>query len=124
MNLNMYLNPCSVSLALACVYELVPGGNSILHVFNNDAEAKMFWEQGKSSNKTDGCWLYVPSGSSRYNLKWNEKSKIKCSERLWLYVSHYNGCSNETVCTTTLLKRFIDNEGKNPYFERAEIFPL
>ena len=122
----MNLNPRNVSPALACVYDLTPGlnnDNPVLHIFNTDNEAKIFWEQGLS-DETDGYWFYIPSYSSRLNLYWNEKSIFKCAERLWLYISHYNGCTNETICTTTLLKQFIDDEVKNPYFERSELFKI
>lgn len=126
----MNLNPLNVSSELACVYELTPGlnnDNPILHIFNTDDEADSFWDQGIFSHRTDirwAQWLCIPKHASRYNLDWNKESIFKCTEPLWLYVSHYNGCTNETICTATLLKWFIDEESKNPYFERAEIFPL
>ena len=123
----MNLNPLNLAPALACVYEHTPelnDDNPILYVFNTDDEADSFWDQGISSNKTDRCWLCIPCYGSRYNLSWSKKSIFKCAEPLWLYVSHYNDCTNETICTATLLKKIIDDESKNPYFERAEIFPL
>ena len=115
-----------ISPALACVYELTPGKNNdnpILYIFNSDEEAKTFWDTG-NDDSTDGYWFYIPKHGSRYTLHWNEGSKLACSEKLWMYISHYNGCTNETICTTTLLKKFINDEANNPYFERSEILPV
>lgn len=124
----MKIRLSNISPALACVYELTPGKNNdnpILHIFNSDEEAKAFWDNGIDVS-TDGYWFYLPSHNLSLckNLEWNENSKLVCSDKLWMYISYYNGCTNETICTTTLLKKFIDDEAKNPYFERSELFPV
>jgi len=123
-NGKVYTGLRNISPALSCVYELTPGknnDNAILYIFNTDEEARAFWENGDWS-RDDGYWFLMESHKHYKLPEWNENCRIVCSEPIWLYVSHYNGCENETICTTSLLNQFVIDESKNPYFERAELF--
>lgn len=106
-----HLSISSISPALSYVYEF-----GIIHIFNSDDEAECFYAENGSNG------VLVKAYAHQRKPVVHEVCKLVCNEPLWLYVSHYNGCVNETVCTSSLLKRFIDNEAKNPYFERSELF--
>ena len=108
----MYHLPISsISPALAYVYE-----DGIIHIFNSDNEAELFYAESSSNG------VLVKAHTHGKKPIPHKACKLICSEPLWLYVSHYNGCTNETVCTNSLLKHIIDDEAKNPYFDRSEIF--
>ena len=113
-----------ISSALACVYCIVPelnNGKPILHVFNTDEEAKTFYDN-HNTKENNGYYLLFKIYERPRITKRYEICKIVCSELLWLHIGFYQGCVTETVCTTTLLKNFIDSDEKNPYFKHMELY--
>ena len=105
-----------ISPAMPCVYK--SGDKPVMYLFNTNDEAERFHKTHEANHML--FMAYEPKKLP----KWDESCRIVCPERLWVYVGHYNGCYNETVCSTTWLLRFIHQEQEHPYIERIEIVPF